>query len=130
MDQVLKKPSSLIIIPELAEAIGLNESIVLYQIHYWICMYGEKHIHEGKPWIYNTQTEWQKNFSFWSPRTIRSIFYTLESKEIIQSKEFKREKGDRTKWYTINYSKVEGLLDPICDQLDPPCGKICHMGCE
>jgi hypothetical protein len=46
------------IIPSLAAKIGLNEAVVLQQIHYWLGI--SKHNIEGRTWVYNTYEEWQK----------------------------------------------------------------------
>lgn len=63
----------------LAQEIGLNEAIVLNQIHYW----QKKCKHK---WIYNSYEDWKKQFCFWSNRTIQRIFLSLEQKGLIESK--------------------------------------------
>jgi len=47
---LLLESNPLVIIPELATAIGLNEAVVLQQIHYWLKT--SKHKHDGFAWIY------------------------------------------------------------------------------
>ena len=98
----------LLILPSLAQKIGLNEAIVLQQIHYWIMK--SSHIYNGKKWIYNSYTNWQqKNFPFWSTKTIQRAIQNLEKTEILESGNFNKLKIDRTKWYTINYEKIPTL---------------------
>ncbi len=50
-----------------ANVLGLNEAIVVQQIHYWLNI-NEKakiNIHDDKVWTYNTYDVWQKeNFTF------------------------------------------------------------------
>ncbi|MDP4144909.1 MAG: DnaD domain protein [Bacillota bacterium] len=91
----------LILNVELAKLIGLNESIVLQQMQYWL----EKssHIIDGVKWIYNTYAQWKEQFPFFSESTIRRIIKRLEDKDIIRSSNFNKSKMDNTKWYTINY---------------------------
>ncbi|MDP4146491.1 MAG: hypothetical protein Q8936_18765 [Bacillota bacterium] len=91
----------LILNVELAKLIGLNESIVLQQMQYWL----EKSHHtiEGVKWIYNTYADWKLQFPFFSESTIRRIIKRLEDKDIIRSSNFNKSKMDNTKWYTINY---------------------------
>jgi hypothetical protein len=56
----------LIVLPELAVKIGLNESIVLQQIHYWLIQHEKQEIdfHDGRYWVYNSYPEWNKQFPF------------------------------------------------------------------
>ena len=100
----------LLVLPTLAKEIGLNESIILQQIHYWLI--ASNHIIDGKKWIYNSYAEWQKQFPFWSISTIKRTILQLEKKGILISNNFNKMKIDRTKWYTINYDKIKqgGLL--------------------
>ena len=104
--------------PVIAESIGLNEAIVLHQIHYWIEIekskaddpkVREKHFHNGQWWIFNTYEQWRKQFPFWSTRTIKRIFANLEENGYIVTGNFNSYGPDRTKWYTINYSAIDSL---------------------
>ena len=64
-------------LPHLAKAIGVNEALVLQQLHYWLVNHAEVQ-HEGKFWIYKTYEEWQEqDFFFWSVRTVKSVFKSL-----------------------------------------------------
>ena len=51
-----------LVIPELAEELGLDESIVLQQIHYWITKSGK--LINDEFWIYNTFEDWKKQFKY------------------------------------------------------------------
>jgi hypothetical protein len=110
----------LIVLPTLAEKIGLNEAIVIQQIHYWLQKSG--HVINGKRWIYNSYPEWQKQFPFWTERTIRRIMKSLIDQGLISIDNFNKYKSDKTNWYTINYEKVK-LLRTSCpygqDNLSP-----------
>lgn len=105
--------------PVLAEKIGLNEAIVVQQVHYWIEMYRntkdekikEKHFHDGKWWIYNTYDEWHKQFPFWCLRTLKSVFQKAIDKEVLLVGHYNIRKYDHTNWYTVNYDKVESLVN-------------------
>lgn len=89
------------LLPSLAVKIGLNEAIVLQQIHYWLR--SSPHVKEGRKWIYNSYEEWQEQFPFWSITTIGRIMRSLEDKKIIITKQFGAKGYDRRKWYTIEY---------------------------
>lgn len=97
------------VLPSLAESIGLNESLVLQQIH-WLLSRSKKKI-SGKYWVFNTYEEWRdKHFRFFSLSTVRRTIKNLEDLGLITSTtEFNKMKVDKTKWYTINYEKLDGL---------------------
>lgn len=108
MTQLLRNERPLILLPELAVKIGLNEAIVLQQIHYW--MVKKRHIIEGRSWIYNTYEDWQKQFPFWSVTTIRRTLKRMEKQGLLLTGTFNVMAFDRTKWYTINLEKLDLLI--------------------
>jgi hypothetical protein len=108
--------------PTLAKKLGLNESIVIQQVHYWLT--SSKHEHEGKKWIFNTYEEWNKQFPFWSEKTIRRTFGNLVNNGILITGNFNKLSFDRTTWYAINYEK----LSEVTGQNDHfSSGQIDHM---
>ncbi|MFC0299124.1 DnaD domain-containing protein [Geobacillus jurassicus] len=104
MAALLLDDQPLIVLPKLAMAIGLNESIVVQQLHYWLEK--SEHVHDGYKWVYNTYGDWQEQFPFWSESTIRRIITKLEKMGIIVAANFNRSKIDKTKWYRIDYDKL------------------------
>lgn len=113
MTKLLMNEAPIIIIPSLAVKIGLKESIVLQQIHYWL--QSSSHVFDGQTWIYNTYEEWLEQFPFWSKTTLKRTVYSLESKGLIVSSNWNKRKNDKTKWYTIDYQLLEEL-----EQQDEP----------
>ncbi len=95
------------IIPSLAVRLGINEAVVLQQIHYWIT--SSTHVIEGRKWIYNTYKDWQKQLPFWSESTIKRAIRSLEDQGYLRSGNFNQLKIDKTKWYTIDYERLEAL---------------------
>ena len=100
------------VLPKLAIKIGLNEAIILQQLHYWLER--SVNIREGRKWIYNDYAQWQEQFPFWSERTIQRTFLSLEKLAIVVSKQFEKYTSDHTrrnrrKWYTIDYEKFAEL---------------------
>jgi len=106
------------VLPTLAVATTLNEAIVLQQIHYWLDPRGNKNIKDKKHWVYNSYKDWERQFPFWSQKTIERIVVSLENRGILISKQFNKSKGDKTKWYTINYEKLNALNTPPLRQVD------------
>ena len=114
MSKLLINEPPLQVLPSLARAIGLNEAIVLQQLHYW--MAHAKTQHEGRKWVYKTVQEWKNEFSFWSISTIERVFKSLESKGLVQSATLSKDAWDRTKYYSIDYTNLATLTD-ICKQV-------------
>lgn len=95
------------VLPKLATEIGLNEAIILQQIHYWLNQ--SSHNHDGKKWIYNTYDDWNKQFPFWSVMTIRRAINSLEKQNLILIANYNKAGFDKTRWYSINYPVVESV---------------------
>lgn len=110
MSNLLLNDKPLIILPSLAEKTGLNESIVLQQLHYWL--QESKNNRDGFKWVYNTYSDWKKQFPFWSDKTIRRIITKLENEGLIISGNYNKLGIDKTKWYRIDYEKLEILTSP------------------
>ncbi len=110
MNKLLIDDYPIQVLPKLAELIGLNEAIVLQQIHYWLN--NSKHKYDGKTWVFNSYPEWQKQFPFWSLITIKRTIYSLEKQNLLLIGNYNKAKFDKTKWYTINYQTIEGMIRP------------------
>lgn len=110
MNKLLIDDYPIQVLPKLAELIGLNEAIVLQQIHYWLN--NSKHKYDGKTWIFNSYPEWQKQFPFWSLITIKRTIYSLEKQNLLLIGNYNKAKFDKTKWYAINYQTIEGMIRP------------------
>lgn len=108
------------VLPSLAKAIGLNEALILQQIH-WLLLRSKKEFN-GKYWVFNTYEEWQeKHFRFFSVSTIRRTINRLEELDLlISTTEFNQMKVDKTKWYTINYEALENLDFATVKNDSPP----------
>lgn len=109
--------------PNLAKEIGLKETLVLQQVHYWISKPKNKNVRSGKVWVYKTYTEWQKEFECLSiplsiPTIKRKILKLEKIGALISSNRFNRILSDRTKWYSIDYDKLRCLEKGTWDQID------------
>ncbi|HET8627592.1 MAG TPA: hypothetical protein VFL91_09245, partial [Thermomicrobiales bacterium] len=88
-------------LPTLARTIGLNEALVLQQVHYRLRH--ARHERDGRRWVYNTYEQWQEEFPFWSVRTLKRIFHALEERGLLLTATYNRSPLDRTKWYAVRY---------------------------
>ncbi len=121
MSNLLINEPPLQVLPSLAKAIGLNEAIVLQQIHYWISNPKIGKEYDGMRWVYNSVREWQEdNFPFWSQATIKRALASLREQGIVSAENLNRAEYDRTLWYTINYKAL--------GQIDQTIGSNCTNG--
>lgn len=104
----------LVINPQLAERIGLNEAIVLQQLKYWLNETESGVAHEGHHWVYNTIEQWQKQFPFWSADTVKRTLTSLQKQGLVMVEKLAKAKHDQTNFYTINYQSAalfdQGIL--------------------
>ncbi|MED4531239.1 DnaD domain protein [Metabacillus fastidiosus] len=122
MSKLLIDEKPLLIIPSLAKKVGLNESIILQQIHYWLQVSG--HTYEGHTWMYNTYDKWAEQFPWWSKATIRRLITKMEKLGIIVSGNFNKMKMDKTKWYRINYEALDDMSSPCAQNEQSRCSKL------
>ena len=115
MSKLLIQENPMMVLPSLAEKIGLNQAIVIQQFHYWLV--SSKHIIEGRKWIYNSYKEWELQFTFWSGKTVERTIRSLEDQGYLLSANYNRSKQDKTKWYTINYEKLAELDESYKDNM-------------
>ena len=92
------------VLPSLAVEVGLNQAIILQQFHYWLQR--SSNIHDGFRWIYNSYSEWNKQFPFWSNATIRRAIGSLEKQGYLISGNYNKAGFDNTKWYRIDYERL------------------------
>lgn len=105
----------ILVLPSLAEKIGLNEAIVLQQIHYWL-QHNQRgkqndYFMDGRWWTKGNYTDWRNNnFTWWSEATVKRTFLALEKAGLLISANHNDDKFDHTKWYTIDYQALDGVI--------------------
>ena len=104
MSKVLFNRKPITIDIDFATAVGLNEAIVLQQIHYWIVKNKEegRNLKEGRFWTYNSIEEWHKKIPFLKKDAVRKSLEKLRKLEILLVGNYNKSRVDRTLWYTIN----------------------------
>ena len=129
-----------------AIALGDRAAMVLQEIHYWAGVRkrerNKNYFFQGHYWMWNSYKAWQKTFPFIPEPSLKKIILGLERESVIISAEFNKSKGNRTKWYRINYEILCKLLipaeaiynsyfeddtDPVqppCDPVQPPCDPV------
>ena len=117
---LLLNEKPLLVLPLLAVKIGLKESMLLQQIHYWN-QHNEivkNNFNDGFYWTFNSYEKWQEQFPFWSIRTIQRAICNLEKLKLVITGNYNKLKIDRTKWYRIDYKALEALGVSPCRQID------------
>lgn len=94
--------------PYLADAVGLNEAVVIQQMIYFFNERRNGKVVNGERWLYNTYAQWQEVFPFWSERTIQRVFTNLEQMQIVISCQ-PEGRMSRRKYYRFN----RGMLNKI-----------------
>lgn len=112
----------LLILPELAEAIGLNQAIFIQQLHFLLNIKQENYrvedIKQGKLWVYNSIADWRdKYFRFFSESTLKRAINDLVLEGYVIKGNFNIDKRDQRLWYTINYEKLEQKVTDYKNEL-------------
>lgn len=95
------------VLPSLAVAVGLNEAIVLQQIHYWL-QRSQNEIN-GHLWVYNSVAEWKKQFPFWATNTIVRTLASLRASGVVVAEHLSDNPRDRSLYYRIDYNVLADL---------------------
>lgn len=121
---------SLRLSPALADEIGLNESIMLLQIEYWISI--SDHFLDNRRWTYQSVRQMQeKAFVFWSIATVSRTAKSLLDKGLIIEGNYNKKTYDNTRWFALNSKELsklksimirgyEGSETPLLQDETPP----------
>lgn len=115
MSSLLISEPPMQVLPSLAVAIGLNQAIVLQQLHYWILRAGKER--DGHKWVFATYPELAQQFPFWSISTIKRTMRDLVDNGYVLVGNFNRMNIDRTNWYAVCYERVN--MTPWSGQFEP-----------
>lgn len=97
------------LLPRLAVLIGLNEAVVLQQVHFLLRVPNSGRVMNGLKWIWNTYEAWQEqHFPFWSVRTLKTVIAKLEKAKLLISCQ-PDGRMSRKKYYRVNYEALERL---------------------
>lgn len=116
MSNLLIDEQPLVVLPNLAKKVGLNEAIVLQQFHYWLQR--TNNVQNGKKWTYNTYDGLLEQMPFFSKSTLRRAITSLEKMNLVETGNFNKKGFDKTKWYTINYDAIDELNN---ESVSSPC---------
>ena len=118
MSNLLTTEHPLVVLPTLASRIGLNEAIVLQQIHYWLSKgedngYGK--VISGIRWIYNRLDDWLEQFTWLSKWQLRQVLHKLRHEfKLVKFAQHEKQQWCRRGWYTIDYEQLEAMHTSMC----------------
>jgi hypothetical protein len=98
----------LLVLRSLATVFGLNEAIILQQMHYRQTSERNKNHFDGRVWVRNTYEEWGQEFPFWGKNTIVRTIDKLYDQQLILS--YMEQKGFKNqKYYSVDYDMLNEL---------------------
>lgn len=100
-------PLSPRICPELAQEIGLNESILLLQYEFWMATEGEER--QGFLWLRKTVREVRGVFKFWGVATIDRVIQSLLAKGYMVAGDFDEGPGKGGRWMRFDFERLSNL---------------------
>lgn len=108
MSNLLISEPPLQVLPSLANELkSSDKAIIIQQVHYWLNK--STNIRNGNKWIYNSASDWQKQFPWLSEKTVQRYLKDLENRGLLITGNYNKAKFDRTKWYRIDYDALDNL---------------------
>jgi len=107
MSKLLINEPPLMVMPSLAVALGLNQALILQQIHYWLGVQRDEI--DGEKWVYNTIIQWREQFPFFSEDTIYRALKSLRDDGFVVAKNLSNNQFNKTLYYRIDYRKLDDI---------------------
>lgn len=115
LSRLLLDERPLIVLPNLAEKIGLNEAIILQQLHYK-ALADSAEVQDGRRWVRTTVDALGLEFPFWSKSTIERALKALKDDGYIETK-----RSRDANLYTVDTTRTR-QLDGSAPSAWPPQG--------
>lgn len=95
---------------QLALEIGLNESMVLLQIAFWIKCAPDENYRDGQWWTYQSIRDLhEKSFAFLSLSTVARTLNKLVNLGYLVEANYNKNSYDKTRWFALNEAKLAEL---------------------
>jgi len=94
---------------ELAQKYGVDEAIVIKNLHFWIIKNkaNRTHFYDGFYWTYNSTRAFTELFPYWSERQIDRVLKSLKDKGAILIGNYNKVGYDRTRWFTLTMAVTD-----------------------
>ena len=98
---------------DIAAAIGMDEAAFLQEVHYWLTVNRKagNNYRDGRYWTYNSYEQWADLLKVFNVMKIRRIVSKLVKMGILITGRYNKLNTDRTKWYSIDYSRVKEVVE-------------------
>ncbi len=107
-DMLIHDSHVVVVQESLARVFGLDKAVFIQKLEYWLKTESGVVI-DRRRWIYNTYEQWHKQSPWWSAMTVRRMVKYLEDCGVIVSVELNGDKGDHTKWYTLDHGVMNQM---------------------
>lgn len=115
--------------PGLAQEIGLNESLILLQVEYYIAASGREI--NGERWVHESVSDLRKDFPFMGRATVQRAIQRLITEPngagtgglgLLRAGTFNARPNDKTRWFAIHWERCSKLrwLN-VKEDAAPPC---------
>lgn len=101
MSKLLLDERPLVLIPSLATRYGLNEALILQQLH-WALQRDNVLVQDDRRWVKVKMTWWTEQFPFWSESTIKRSLADLKDAGVIAV-----QRGREGNTYSIDYGQID-----------------------
>src|SRR3989338_8225275 len=116
---LLTNDSVRVVQPKVSKEFGERQAKLLQQVHFWIQNQNNKGtINNGKKWVYNTYEDWAEQIGV-SVASIGRYFYYLKKRGVILSDFLNHRRSERTKYYTINYDRLNEIFGETSEEFYP-----------
>jgi len=105
---------------EVAKKIGVEKAIIIQNIAYWMEYHksNNKHVIDGKVWIYTTSKAMSDIMPYFSQQKIKRLLKQMVEDGTLEAGNFNKTKFDRTIWYTIIDQEVVQFYKLQCSELN------------
>jgi hypothetical protein len=99
---------------KLAKKYGIVEAVLIDNFKFWIDKnVANKHnYHDGRTWVYNSVTAFERQFPFMTARQLRHSLSKLVEANVILTGNYNKTGYDKTKWYAFVDEKLFGINYP------------------
>lgn len=109
---------------DVAKDVGILPAIILSNIYFWVD-YNEKNdknYYEGYYWTFNSITAYQRQFSYATPKQIRTALEKLREEGYILTGNYNKAPFDKTLWYTVTDKAISIIGGENTSNYIPPAG--------
>lgn len=99
---------------EVASIVGVEAAVLFHSLFLW-CDFNtqnKQNFRDGRYWTYQTAEQISEYFPYWSPSKIVRMIDSLRDSGLIYVCLYNKAKHDRTRWFSINYEVLNGILNP------------------